>query len=85
MYLLLPLMPAIPHTAYHIFSTAVKKELLLKNPVMNATTPKDTGTKERAYLNAEQCKELLTIINEFSNPQLTRLVSGVRKGKYLDV
>ena len=69
-----------------IFSTAVKKELLLKNPVMNATTPKDTDTKERAYLNAEQCKELLTIINEFSNPQLTRLIrvllfTGMRVGE----
>ena len=31
------------HTALSpIFSMAVKKELLLKNPVMNATTPKDT-------------------------------------------
>ena len=53
---------------------------------MNATTPKDTGTKERAYLNAEQCKELLTIINEFSNPQLTRLIrvllfTGMRVGE----
>lgn len=69
-----------------IFSTAVKKELLLKNPVMNATTPKDTDTEERAYLDAEHCKELLTIINEFSNPQLTRLIrvllfTGMRVGE----
>lgn len=35
-----------------IFSTAVKKELLLKNPVMNATTPKDTDTEERAYCSS---------------------------------
>ena len=69
-----------------IFSTAVKKELLLKNPVMNATTPKDTDTEERAYLDAEHCKKLLTIINEFSNPQLTRLIkvllfTGMRVGE----
>ena len=69
-----------------IFSTAVKKDLLLKNPVMNATTPKDTDTEERAYLNAEQCRELLEIINEFTNPQLTRLIkvllfTGMRVGE----
>lgn len=69
-----------------IFSTAVKKELLLKNPVMNATTPKDTDIEERAYLNAEHCKKLLTIINEFNNPQLTRLIrillfTGMRIGE----
>ena len=69
-----------------IFSTAVKKELLLKKPVMNATTPKDTDTEERAYLDAEYCKKLLTIINEFSNPQLTRLIkvllfTGMRVGE----
>jgi len=69
-----------------IFSTAVKKELLLKNPVMNATTPKDIDAEERAYLDAEHCKKLLTIINEFSNPQLTRLIkvllfTGMRVGE----
>lgn len=69
-----------------IFSTAVKKELLLKNPVMNATTPKDTDIEERAYLDAEHCKKLLTIINEFNNPQLTRLIrillfTGMRIGE----
>lgn len=69
-----------------IFSTAVKKELLLKNPVMNATTPKDTVIEERAYLDAEHCKKLLTIINEFNNSQLTRLIrillfTGMRIGE----
>lgn len=69
-----------------IFSTAVKKELLLKNPVMNATTPKDTDIEERVYLDAEHCKKLLTIINEFNNPQLTRLIrillfTGMRIGE----
>lgn len=69
-----------------IFSTAVKKDLLLKNPVMNATTPKDTDIEERAYLDAEHCKKLLTIINEFNNPQLTRLIrillfTGMRIGE----
>lgn len=69
-----------------IFSTAVKKELLLKNPVINATTPKDTDIEERVYLDAEHCKKLLTIINEFNNPQLTRLIrillfTGMRIGE----
>ena len=69
-----------------IFSTAVKKELLLKNPVINATTPKDTDIEERVYLDAEHCKKLLTIINEFNNPQFTRLIrillfTGMRIGE----
>ena len=69
-----------------IFPTAVKKELLLKNPVMTATTPKDTDIEERVYLDAEHCKKLLTIINEFNNPQLTRLIrillfTGMRIGE----
>lgn len=68
-----------------IFSTAVKKELLLKNPVTNATTP--TGEeKERLYLDAQQCKELMTFLDEFTNPQLPRVIktllyTGMRIGE----
>lgn len=68
-----------------IFSTAVKKELLLKNPVTNATTLAGEE-KERLYLDAEQCKELMTFLDEFSNPQLPRVIktlmyTGMRVGE----
>lgn len=68
-----------------IFSTAVKKELLLKNPVTNATTPAGEE-KERPYLDAGQCKELMTFLDEFSNPQLPRVIktliyTGMRVGE----
>ena len=68
-----------------IFSTAVKKELLLKNPVTNATTPAGEE-KERLYLDAEQCKELITFLDKFSNPQLPRVIktlmyTGMRVGE----
>jgi len=68
-----------------IFSTAVKKELLLKNPVTNATTPAGEE-KERLYLDSEQCKELMTFLDEFSNPQLPRVIktlmyTGMRVGE----
>jgi integrase len=68
-----------------IFSTAVKKELLLKNPVTNATTPAGEE-KERPYLDAGQCKELMKFLNEFSNPQLPRVIktliyTGMRVGE----
>ncbi len=68
-----------------IFSTAVKKELLLKNPVTNATTPAGEE-KEHLYLDAEQCKKLITFLDEFSNPQLPRVIktlmyTGMRVGE----
>lgn len=68
-----------------IFSTAVKKELLLKNPVTNATTPAGEQ-KEQLYLNADQCKELMTFLDEFSNPQMpsvikTLMYTGLRVGE----
>jgi len=69
-----------------IFSTAVKKELLLKNPVFNATTPSSGIEKERVYLNAEQCKQLMTFMDEFSNPEMPRIIkvliyTGMRVGE----
>lgn len=69
-----------------IFSTAVKKELLLKNPVFHATTPRNGEIVEKQFLNAEQCKELLGFIDEIGNPQLARAVktllyTGMRVGE----
>lgn len=68
-----------------IFSTAVKKELLQRNPVTHATTPTDKE-KTRTYLTAEQCKELMGFLDEFSNPQLPRVIktliyTGMRVGE----
>lgn len=68
-----------------IFSTAVKKELLLKNPVINATTPKGEE-KEKEFLNAQQCIKLLSILDEFTNPQMPRVIkmllyTGMRAGE----
>lgn len=69
-----------------IFSTAVKKELLLKNPVTNATTPSKGEVAEKEFLDAEQCKELLGVVDEVSNPQVARaiktlLFTGMRVGE----
>lgn len=69
-----------------IFSTAVKKELLLKNPVTNATNPKDAEVKEHPFLDAEQCRELLRLADDFTNPQLPRIIrtllyTGMRSGE----
>lgn len=74
------------HTALSpIFSTAVKKVLLQKNPVTNTTTPAGEE-KELLYLVAEQCKELMTFLDEFSNPQLPKVIktliyTGMRVGE----
>lgn len=70
-----------------IFSTAVKKEMLAKNPVMNATTPKD-APEEQPYLNAEDCKTILQNIDDFLNPQLPRVIktllyTGMRSGELM--
>lgn len=69
-----------------IFSTAVKKELLLKNPVTNATTPSDGEPEEKAFLDADQCRRLLGFVDEIGNPQVARAVktllyTGMRVGE----
>lgn len=69
-----------------IFSTAVKKELLLKNPVTNATTPSDGQLKEKEFLDAEQCRQLLRFVDETTNLQVARaiktlLFTGMRVGE----
>lgn len=68
-----------------IFSTAVKKELLKKNPVTHATTP-GSEPKEKEFLDAGQCRELLGFLHEMTNPQLPRaiellLYTGLRVGE----
>jgi integrase len=68
-----------------IFSTAVKKEIIQKNSVFNATTIKGEE-KEKKFLNAEQCKEILKIVDEMTNPQCakaikTLLYTGMRVGE----
>ena len=69
-----------------IFSTAVKKELLLKNPVTNATTPGNTEPEEKEFLDADQCRQLLGFVDEMGNPQVARAVktllyTGMRVGE----
>ena len=69
-----------------IFLTAVKKELLLKNPVTNATTPGNTEPKEKEFLDADQCRQLLGFVDEMGNPQVARAVktllyTGMRVGE----
>lgn len=69
-----------------IFSTAVKKELLLKNPVTNATNPKDAEVEEHPFLAAGQCRELLRLADDFTNPQIPRIIrtllyTGMRSGE----
>lgn len=68
-----------------IFSTAIRKELLLKNPVTHATTP-TAEIKEKEFLNSEQCKKLLSVADTSTNPQVTRVIktlifTGMRVGE----
>ena len=57
-----------------IFSTAVKKELIVKNPVTNATTPSSGEEKQKEFLDADQCRALLEVLDELVSPQLTKLI-----------
>lgn len=69
-----------------IFNTAIKKELAIKNPVTNATTPRDPR-KERATLTAEDCAAILARLDgAFYNPQMPRIITtliytGMRVGE----
>jgi len=68
-----------------IFSTAVRKEIVTKNPVTNTTPPKKEQ-KEKPYLDDSQCRRLLSILDEHENPQLrvmitTLLYTGFRSGE----
>lgn len=70
-----------------IFSAAVKKEIVAKNPVTNSTPPK-AEKKERPFLDDSQCIRLLEVLKTHKNPQLramltTLLYSGLRSGELL--
>ena len=64
----------------------MKKELLLKNPVTNATNPKDAEVEDHPFLDAGQCRELLRLADDFTNPQIPRIIrtllyTGMRSGE----
>lgn len=68
-----------------IFSTALKKDIILKNPVVNATSPRQEA-KEREFLDADECKKLLRYLNELENPNArvglaTLIYTGMRSGE----
>jgi integrase len=68
-----------------VFATAMKKEIITRNPVINATSPKDPA-KTRDFLNAEQCRALLRILDDMPNRQNARaiqtlLLTGMRVGE----
>lgn len=70
-----------------IFNTAIKKELAIKNPVTNATTPKDRNLRPRPTLTAEHCAAILARLDgAFTNPQMPRIITtlmytGMRVGE----
>jgi integrase len=68
-----------------IFSVAVRKEIVIKNPVTNSTSPK-TVKKEKPFLDDNQCKRLLTVLEGHENKQLRVMLtvlmySGMRSGE----
>ena len=70
-----------------IFSTAVKKEIMFKNPVTNATSPK-RDEKEKLFLDADGCRQLLGMLDGPNNPQVGRaiamlLYTGMRVGELM--
>lgn len=57
-----------------IFNTALKKDIIWKNPVVHATSPRG-AQKEKLFLDDSQCKQLLeyfaelpTIMQESDKP-----------------
>lgn len=70
-----------------IFTSAVKKGIIHKNPVILSTSPR-IPKKVPKYLNAEQAKDLLKVVPQISNEQLGRAISillytGMRIGELL--
>ena len=68
-----------------IFSTAVKKDIIIKNPVKHATSPKGEQ-KDKEFLDAEGCKKLISCLDELQNPNarvgLAILIyTGMRSGE----
>ncbi|MCL2212392.1 MAG: site-specific integrase [Oscillospiraceae bacterium] len=70
-----------------IFAVAVKKEIIVKNPVTNSTPPK-IEDKKKLFLDDAQCKQLLAILEQHENKQLrgmltTLMYTGMRAGELL--
>jgi len=70
-----------------IFSTALKKDIIAKNPVTHSTSPK-MPQKKKPFLDASQCKQLLGLLNELTNLQMQKaiaalLYTGMRVGELL--
>lgn len=68
-----------------IFDTALKKDIIWKNPVVHATSPRGRQ-KERDFLDADQCKALLGYLDELQNPNArvglaTLIYTGMRSGE----
>lgn len=68
-----------------IFSTALKKDIIWKNPVVHATSPRGKQ-KDRDFLDADQCRELLGYLDEIQNPNArvglaTLIYTGMRSGE----
>ncbi|QGG47409.1 site-specific integrase [Heliorestis convoluta] len=68
-----------------IFNTALKKDIIWKNPVVHATSPRGRK-KDKDFLDADQCKQLLEHLKEVQNPNarvgLTILIyTGMRSGE----
>lgn len=68
-----------------IFNTALKKDIVWKNPVVHATSPRGTQ-KEKLFLDADDCRKLLGYLDEIENHNarvgLTTLIyTGMRSGE----
>ena len=68
-----------------IFTAAVKKEIMRRNPCKLATPPK-VDTAPAAYLNEEQCRELLDLLSAQDDFQFEVIInlliaSGMRAGE----
>ncbi|MDR1703525.1 MAG: tyrosine-type recombinase/integrase, partial [Clostridiales bacterium] len=69
-----------------IFRVAVKKGIVEKNPVLNATPPKRVKDSDRDYLDDNQCRKLLAILPGIQDRQFalmieTLLFTGLRAGE----
>lgn len=68
-----------------IFTAAVKKEILRRNPCLLATPPK-VETKPAAFMDEQQCRQFLSALHEQPDFQLevmlnTFLATGLRSGE----
>jgi len=70
-----------------VFATAVKKGILMKNPVEGSTPPKEEH-KERTFLTDESSRLMLEKLDTIHNEQIRRairmlLYTGLRRGELL--